>query len=79
MPCIFPGTAYSIQEILDKLLSMTNVQIEIQQDPARLRPSDVPILLGDNSKFSETGGWKPEISFDKTLEDILNYWRKCLV
>jgi GDP-4-dehydro-6-deoxy-D-mannose reductase len=73
---ICSGKAYSIQEVLDKLIEMTNVKIEVRQDPTRLRPSDVPILLGDNTKFRSVSGWEPMIPFEKTLEDILNFWRK---
>jgi GDP-4-dehydro-6-deoxy-D-mannose reductase len=72
---IASGTAYRIQEVLDKLLSMSRVEIEVRQDPERMRPSDVPILLGDNSKFREATGWRPEIPFDQTLADIMEYWR----
>jgi GDP-4-dehydro-6-deoxy-D-mannose reductase len=70
------GKTYRIRELVDILLSKTSVQIEIQQDPERLRPSDVPILLGDNTKFVNKTGWKPTIPFEKTLEDLLDYWRK---
>lgn len=69
------GEAWSIQKVLDMLLGMTKAKIEVKQDPARLRPSDVPILLGDNSKFVEATGWQPTIPFEKTLEDMLEYWR----
>jgi GDP-4-dehydro-6-deoxy-D-mannose reductase len=72
---ICSNNAYSIREILDILLSKSNVKIEIKTDPARLRPSDVPLLLGDYSKINKLTGWKPEIPFEKTLEDLLNYWR----
>ncbi len=72
---ICSGTSWSIQEVLDKLLAKSSVKIEVRQDPTRMRPSDVPILEGDNSKFSKVTGWKPEIDFDTTLEDILEYWR----
>jgi GDP-4-dehydro-6-deoxy-D-mannose reductase len=72
---ICSGKAYKIKEVLDMLLALTNVKIEIRQDPKRMRPSDVPILLGDYSLFNETTGWKPEIPFKKTLEDLLNFWR----
>jgi len=75
---ICSGKAYKIKEILNILLSMTKMKIEVKQDPSRMRPSDVPILLGDNTKFCKQTGWKPEISFEKTLEDILNYWREKL-
>ena len=72
---ICSGTAWSIQKLLDHLLSLTKTRIEVKQDPARLRPSDVPILLGDNSKFVKATGWKPVIPFEKTLADMLEYWR----
>lgn len=66
----------TMQEILDLLLSMTNKNIEVKQDPSRMRPSDVEILQGDCSKFKQQTGWEPRIPFEKTLEDLLNYWRE---
>ena len=54
---------------------MTRAKIEVRQDPARLRPSDVPVLLGDASKFQKTTGWKATIPFEQTLHDMLEYWR----
>ena len=69
------GKAWSIREVLDLLLSMTKTKIEVKQDAARLRPSDVPILLGDNSKFVKATGWQPTIPFEQTLRDMLEYWR----
>ena len=57
------------------LLAQTTVKIEVKQDPARLRPSDVQILLGDNSKFVAATGWQPTIPFERTLRDMLEYWR----
>jgi GDP-4-dehydro-6-deoxy-D-mannose reductase len=72
---ICSGQAWSIQKVLDHLLSLTKSKIEVKQDPARLRPSDVPILLGDNSKFVKVTGWQPTIPFAQTLSDMLEYWR----
>jgi GDP-4-dehydro-6-deoxy-D-mannose reductase len=66
---------WSIREVLDMLLGMTNAKIEVRQDPARLRPSDVPVLLGDCTRFRNETGWKPEIPFEQTLRDMLDYWR----
>jgi len=66
---------YTIQEILDKLLSFSKADIEVRLDERRLRPSDVPVLVGDASRFRADTGWKPEIPFDQTLEDIVEYWR----
>ncbi|MFC3767213.1 GDP-mannose 4,6-dehydratase [Paenibacillus sp. GCM10012303] len=72
---IASGTCYTVQEVLDLLLSYSNVSISIQEDPARLRPSDVEILLGDATKFRSETGWQPEIPFEKTMRDLLQYWR----
>lgn len=73
---ICSGKAWTIQSVLDFLLQKsTKKNIEIKQDTDRMRPSDVPILLGDCSKFKDQTGWEPEINFEQTLEDTLNYWR----
>ncbi|MDI6828697.1 MAG: GDP-mannose 4,6-dehydratase [Armatimonadota bacterium] len=72
---ICSGRSVSIREILDKLLSLTSVNVEVVQDAERMRPSDLPILVGDYSKFRAKTGWAPEIPLDQTLEDVLNYWR----
>jgi GDP-4-dehydro-6-deoxy-D-mannose reductase len=69
------GRAYSIQQVLDLLLGMTKVKIEVRQDRMRLRPSDVPVLLGDCSKFTQATGWEPVIPFEQTLRDMLDFWR----
>lgn len=73
---ICSGKSVIIQKVLDKLLAMTETEIEILQDPARMRPSDVMILEGDYSKFKEATGWEPTIDYQQTLEDTLNYWRE---
>ena len=69
------GRTWSIREMLDILLAHSRAKVRIQEDPARLRPSDVPILWADVSKFQRATGWKPTIPFERTLEDLLNYWR----
>ncbi len=73
---ISSGKSYVIREVLDMLLSMTPTKIRVETDPGRLRPSDVPLLKGDSSKFREASGWKPEVPFEQTLNDILDYWRE---
>jgi GDP-D-mannose dehydratase len=71
------GRAWAIREILDFYLRRSSVsRIEVKRDPARLRPSDVPHLLGDASKIRQALGWKPEIPFEQTLLDTLEYWRR---
>lgn len=69
------GQCWTIRETLDMLLAHTTTKIEVKQDPARLRPSDVQILLGDNTKFVKQTGWQPTIPFEQTLRDMLEYWR----
>jgi GDP-4-dehydro-6-deoxy-D-mannose reductase len=69
------GKDWTIRAMLDQLLSMTTAKVKVEQDPARMRPSDVPVLLGDASKFHKATGWKPEIPFEQTLRDLLEYWR----
>lgn len=73
---IATGSAIKISDVLNMMLGMSKVKVEIKEDPKRMRPSDVPILIGDNSKFVAKTGWAPSIPFTKTAEDLLNYWRE---
>jgi GDP-4-dehydro-6-deoxy-D-mannose reductase len=72
---ICTGRDWTIRALLDHLLSLTKAKIEIREDPARLRPSDVPVLLGDNTRFVKATGWQPTIPFEQTLRDMLEFWR----
>lgn len=75
---IASGVTRTVREMLDFLLSICKVRVEVQTDPTRLRPSDVDVLLGDPSKFKNATGWKPEISFEQMMTDLLDYWRQKL-
>jgi GDP-D-mannose dehydratase len=58
------------------LISISKIKnVKVEQDSKYTRPTGVPRLIGDTSKFRKLTGWKPEISVDKMLEDILEYWR----
>ena len=70
------GTSRSVKDMLEYLLSLAKVKIECKLDETRLRPSDVVLLLGDPTKFKQATGWEPSISFEKMMQDLLNYWRK---
>ncbi len=72
------GQCITMQELLDRQLAMSTAKVTVETDPARMRPSDVEILLGDFSKFHAATGWKPEIPLEKTLTDTLAYWRERL-
>jgi len=67
-----------VGEMLDMLLDLSPVKdrIKIEVDPKLLRPSDVTLQIPDCSKFKRVTGWEPEIPFEKTLQDTLDYWRE---
>jgi GDP-4-dehydro-6-deoxy-D-mannose reductase len=71
------GRSWAIQQVLDFLLDQSRVRkIAVEIDPARLRPSDVMILEGDPSRIRKATAWEVEIPFDRTLKDLLAYWRQ---
>jgi GDPmannose 4,6-dehydratase len=66
----------SVRDMLDMLISLSSVKhIELQMDPDRLRPIDADLQVPDTHKFEAHTGWKPEIGFEKTMKDLLDYWR----
>jgi GDP-4-dehydro-6-deoxy-D-mannose reductase len=73
---IASGKGITIRELLDRLIELAAVEVSIEQDPERMRPSDVEILLGDSSKFRADTGWEPQIPFEQTLKDTFEYWRR---
>jgi GDP-4-dehydro-6-deoxy-D-mannose reductase len=73
---ICSGKGYKIKEMLNVLLSLADCDIKTIQDPKRLRPSDVELLLGDATKIRKAVGWKCDIPFKKTMKDLLDYWRE---
>jgi GDP-4-dehydro-6-deoxy-D-mannose reductase len=72
---ICSGIGTSLEKIIEILKPMSKKPFERVQDPKRLRPSDDPILVGDNKKLCSLG-WEIKIPIEKTIEDTLNFWRK---
>jgi len=72
------GGNYSctVSDMLSYLISLSKTSFKIQKDPERLRPLDADLQVPDTSKFTKHTGWKPEIRFENTMEDLLNYWRE---
>jgi GDP-4-dehydro-6-deoxy-D-mannose reductase len=70
------GRSWSIQTLLETLLSFSTAPITVEVDPARLRPVDLPELRCDASKFRARTGWEPQIPFEQTLNDLLDYERR---
>ena len=78
-----PGTIYNVasgvgrpvRTIVEALVARSRVPVRIEQDPSRFRPSDVPVFVGSSRRLQQATGWRPEISFEKMIEDLLDYWR----
>jgi GDP-4-dehydro-6-deoxy-D-mannose reductase len=58
------------------LLAHTEIEVEVDVDSNRLRTADIPYLVGNYAKFSETTGWQPDIPLAQTLGDLLDWWRE---
>ena len=69
------GRAIAIRELLDELLARARVPIRIKVDPARYRPNDQPVILGDPTRIAQELHWQPAIPLERTFDDLLEYWR----
>lgn len=69
------GTAVSMQEVLDGLRAHVRVAVTVAQDPARMRPADSPVVLGDRTRLTADTGWQPSYALAATLADLVEYWR----
>ncbi len=75
---ICSGEGTSLKEIIDKMASILNVDISIRKNENLIRPNDNHIIIGSNEKIKQDTGWQREISLDKSLKDIILYWRGLL-
>ncbi len=71
------GVGHRVREVLDILSAVARKPIPVEQDQQRMRPSDEPLIVGDNSRLRALG-WEPQIPFERTLADMLDYWRGIL-
>ena len=71
------GKAWNMQDILDLVISISGRQIQYKVVLEKMRPYDDPIYIGDSTKLQALG-WKPETPMEKTLADLLDYWREHL-
>ena len=69
------GAPRTIQEVLDMLVGLSRVPVTVQEDPELFRPVDVPTLVCNATKLHRHTGWTPELPLDRTLADLLDYWR----
>lgn len=70
------GKSHKIQEVMDLLISFSHQTIKVESDPTKFRPADVSEIIADTTKITTLTGWKPEIPFETTVKDTLDYWRK---
>jgi GDP-4-dehydro-6-deoxy-D-mannose reductase len=70
------GAATSVRSILERLRRLCRVPIEIETDPQKLRPSEIPRIVASIAKIEAATGWRPEIALDQTLADLLEHWRR---
>ena len=67
----------SVRDMLSKLIELAKYSpIDVETEPNRLRPIDADLQVPDTNKFRNHTGWMPTIKFEKTMEDLLNYWRE---
>ncbi len=76
---IASGQARKIRDILDEMISQSSVQIAVELDPHRLRPSDIPFAVGDCKRIRDVLNWQPKISLGETLMSLLADWRVRMV
>jgi len=70
------GVATRIGDIVELVRARGRVPVEVRVDPARLRPSDEPLLMGDTSKLRAATGWEPRIGMEQIVSELLEYWRE---
>ncbi|HVN32389.1 MAG TPA: GDP-mannose 4,6-dehydratase [Thermoanaerobaculaceae bacterium] len=69
------GRSHSIREVLDRLRALADTSVEVVVDPAYMRVAELQVLEGDATRFRKATGWRPEIPFERTLADTLDWWR----
>jgi GDP-4-dehydro-6-deoxy-D-mannose reductase len=69
------GVPMKMKALLDGIVALARVPVSVEVDPARLRPNDTPVIVGDRSKLTRETGWTPEIPMAQTFADLLAYWR----
>jgi GDP-4-dehydro-6-deoxy-D-mannose reductase len=70
------GKGVKLRELLEGLIAHSGQRVEVHVDPARLRTADATILVGDPSRLRAATGWAPQIPLERTLRDLLDYWRE---
>lgn len=70
------GKARAIREVLEALIDLARAEVRVEIDPSRYRPVDAPVIYGSAEKFRQRTGWMPQVPFEQTLRDTLDFWRQ---
>lgn len=68
------GVGYSMQDVLNQLITILDTPIDVQVDPKKLRPLDIPVMVANNAKL-QLLGWRPSVPLEVSLKRIIEYWR----
>ena len=69
------GNVYNLKDLLKILISFSTTELNVEIDKSKYRPSDLPIMVGDNTKIKTEIGWRPKINIQTSMKDLLEYWR----
>ncbi len=70
------GHAVEIRQVLETIIGRCDAEIKVETDPAKIRPVDVPVIEADITKIREATGWEPQIPLERTIDEVLAYWRE---
>ena len=70
------GHAVEIRQVLQTIIERCGAEIKVETDPAKIRPVDVPVIEADITKLNEATGWEPRIPLERTIDEVLAYWRE---
>jgi GDP-4-dehydro-6-deoxy-D-mannose reductase len=72
------GKAVGMDEVVQLIVGLARSPVEVEQDPSRIRPSEIPVLAGDPARLNAATGWEPTIPLERTLADALDYARSAV-
>jgi GDP-4-dehydro-6-deoxy-D-mannose reductase len=70
------GSAVLLADVIEKFRAVSGMAVEVEVEPTPVRANDVSIIRGDSSKMRKETGWSPQIALEKTVRDLLDYWRE---
>ena len=69
------GNVHRVSDLLDVILDLSDAQVEVHQDPDLMRPSDEPVIAGSNALLVRDTGWSPRVPIERTIADMMEFWR----